>query len=127
MTKSIIVLEYQLGCTPVSIYRAISTANGLREWFADEVDIVDDKYTFFWNKVAQVAYVVYTKENSFIRFRWEDDPNYFFEFRIAYYELTGDISLIVTDFTDVSESQDTVKLWDLQIRKLKRSIGCAKK
>lgn len=127
MKKVKMVLEYDLRCTPVSIFRAISTASGLRDWFADNVDVFDTKYIFFWNKIPQTAHVVHSKENSFIRYRWEDDPNYYFEFRIIHQEITGDISLTITDFVPEDEYQDTVNLWNLQVQKLKSSIGCAKK
>lgn len=127
MKKVKVVLEYELQCTPISIFRAVSTANGLRDWFADKVEILDYKYTFIWDKTPQVARVIHSKENTFIRFRWDDDPNYYFEFRILFYELSGAISLIITDFASESDYHDTVNLWNRQVDKLKSSIGCAKK
>lgn len=127
MKKVKVVLEYDFHCTPISIFRAVSTSSGLREWFAEKVDIFDTKYIFFWNKSPQIAHVVHAKENTFIRYRWDDDPNYYFEFRINHHEMTGDISLTITDFVDEDEYADTVDLWNLQVRKLKRSIGSLKK
>lgn len=128
MQKVKITLEYQLiKCTATSIYYAVSSANGLGGWFADSVEINGDKYDFYWNKIPHRASVIMNKKNKFIRFQWEDEPNYYFEFTILQQELTGDTALIITDFADRMDYTDTVDLWNLQIRKLKRSIGCIKK
>ena len=46
------------------------------------------------------------------------------EFRIEKDDLTGDISLIITDFADEGSDQETSKrLWDSQVNKLLHVIG----
>lgn len=47
--------------------------------------------------------------------------------RIARQELTGDIVLTVIDFAEDGEQDDCRSLWDVQVDKLKRAIGCPKK
>lgn len=121
-----VVLEYELNCTPQSVYRALSTPEGLRDWFAEKVDVFDSRYTFYWNKTPSKARVTDSKENVFIQFQWEEDPKRTFEFRIDQHELTRDISLIITDIVDEHDYEDTVRLWNIQVDKLKRSIGSAK-
>lgn len=127
MKKRRITIEYQLFCSASSLFRALSTSPGLKEWFAEKVEILNNVYRFYWNRVPANALLIHFKENQYIRFRWEEDPNYYFEFRINQHELTGDISLIVIDFVDDVDYDDAIVLWNLQIGKLKRSIGCPKK
>ncbi|CDN30123.1 hypothetical protein BN938_0016 [Mucinivorans hirudinis] len=67
------------------------------------------------------------KTNHYIRFKWDFHEDYYFEFKIVKQELTGDVSLIVTDYADADDYVGTVELWNLQVRKLKNAIGCAKK
>ena len=47
--------------------------------------------------------------------------------RIASHELTGDIVLTVIDFAEDDERDECRSLWDMQVDKLKRAIGCPKK
>ena len=46
-----------------------------------------------------------------------------FEFRINMDELTGDVALIITDFAEADEKEDSIYLWDNQIQDLKRLLG----
>lgn len=56
--------------------------------------------------------------------RWDDeDPNTYFEMRIAYNELTREHTLVVTDFADKGETADQIDLWDSQIEVLRRLSG----
>lgn len=126
MKKKKITIEYAVNGTTQSIFRAISTANGLSGWFADYVDIKGNIFVFFWNKAPQTAMLMTVKENSYIRFHWSDEAEYFFEFRIIRHEFTDDNTLIITDFVDADEQNDAIELWNNQVEKLKRSIGCAK-
>ncbi len=106
------------------LYNRISTPEGLSEWFADDVNLKKDHYTFIWEGTEQEARVEQRKTNKFIRFCWtDDDPEYYFEFRIRTHELTGDVALIITDFVDEDEKDDAIDLWDTQIAELKHALG----
>lgn len=126
MKKQKIILEYALAATTKSIFRAVSTSPGLCEWFADDVDITGSTYTIYWNKIPHIAHMVSKKENQHLRLRWSDQTDCYFEFKIVKNELTNANTLIVTDFAEVSECQESIELWNNQIEKLKRSIGCLK-
>ena len=118
-------LEYPINSSPGVLFNRLSTPGGLSEWFADDVNLHGSVYTFIWEKSDQQAEMVQRKDNKYIRFRWlddEDDQSYF-EFRIAQDELTGDISLLITDFAEDDEKTDAVDLWDTQIAELKHVIG----
>jgi hypothetical protein len=53
----------------------------------------------------------------------ENEESNYFEFRINIEELTGDLALIISDFSESDEKEDSVFLWDSQINDLKRMLG----
>ena len=118
-------LEYAINSSPKVLFNRLSTPGGLAEWFADDVNLHRGIFTFIWEKSEQQAEVVQRKDNKYIRFRWveEEDINSYFEFRLNQDELTGDVSLMITDFAEDDEKTDVVDLWDTQIAELKHVIG----
>ena len=126
--RSKLELEYTLNTPTRVLFDRLSTPEGLSEWFADNVNIEGNIFTFFWAKTEARARLTYMKENKTVRFEWldfaESDSNYF-EFRIQTHELTGDTALLITDFSDEDEKQETRELWDTQISHLKKVLGLA--
>ena len=118
-------LEYTINSSPKVLYNRLSTPGGLAEWFADDVNLQGKVFTFIWEGTEQNAEVLLKKDNKFIRFHWvtDEDLKTFFEFRIAQDELTGDVSLLITDFAEEDEKNDSIDLWDTQIAELKHVIG----
>ena len=118
-------LEYTINSSPRVLFSRLSTPGGLAEWFADDVNLQGGIYTFIWEASEQQAEVVQRKDNKYIRFRWveEEDNESYFEFRMNQDELTGDVSLTITDFAEDDETTDAVDLWDTQIAELKHVIG----
>jgi len=85
-----------------------------------------DLFSFHWDNVCSKARLSALKENKLVRFEWVDHDNKvsnYFEFRINIEELTGDVALIITDFSEPEEKKDAVSLWDSQISDLKRILG----
>ena len=121
--KQKIVLEYPINSSPKVLYARLSTPGGLSEWFADDVNLKGNIFSFIWEGTEQQAEVVQKKENKYIRFKWLDEPETFFEFRISIDELTKDVALVITDFVDEDEVDDTTELWNTQIAELKHTIG----
>ncbi len=119
-------IEYTLN-TPVRVlYDRLSTPEGLAEWFADNVTVDGDIFTFYWNKTEARARLVYTRENKAVRFEWLDFPDTesnFFEFRIVIHELTNDTALLITDHAEEDEVDDARDLWDTQISYLRKVLG----
>jgi uncharacterized protein YndB with AHSA1/START domain len=119
-------LEYNLNCSPKVLFSRLSTPEGLGEWFADQVNVDGDLFTFFWNSSESKAKLSALKENKMVRFEWmgmENDESNFFEFRINMEELTNELALIITDFAEAEEKEDSIYLWDSQINDLKRALG----
>ncbi len=128
MTKRKIHLEYPLG--PVSgviLWNAISTPTGLQTWMAEEVTVEEQTYTFHWSKEEErQALLTHRRNNSFIRFHWIDDEDAksYFELRMEYNELTGDYTLLITDFVcDNEEEEELTDLWNIEVESLLRQCG----
>lgn len=119
-------LEYTLNCSPKVLFSRLSTPEGLCEWFADNVTVEGDIFTFLWKKSESKARLAALKESKFVRFEWVDDndeESNYFEFRINIEELSGSLALIIIDFADPEEKEDAIYLWDSQISDLKRVLG----
>lgn len=115
--------EYVINCSPKVLFNRLSTASGLAEWFADDVRVQGKRYTFFWEGSEQTAEMTLRKENRLVRFSWVDEDDTWFEFKISQDELTGDVSLIVVDFSEEDEVDETHELWNTQISDLKHILG----
>ncbi len=108
-----------------SLWNHLTTPPGLAAWFADDVSIDGNTYTFRWHKEGQEAEVLSLKPEISVRYRWkeEEDERAYFEFQIHTLELTGGTSLEITDFAEPSEKRDAIDLWDSQVEVLKRTLG----
>ena len=119
-------IEIPVHASPRMLYQYFSTASGLQEWFAEEVNTRGKIITFVWEGEGEEAKVVTKKSGERIRFKWlesEDDESYF-EFKIQVDSITKDVSIIITDFADDEEAVEEAKrLWISQIDELKHTIG----
>jgi len=118
-------LEFVVRSSPTVLFELLSTPSGLSEWFADDVNIRDDVFTFFWDGTPQSARVLGLKDHEYVRFQWVDkkDGSYF-EFRLQIDELTADVSLIITDFAENdSEKASSSLLWESQVNKMLHVLG----
>jgi uncharacterized protein YndB with AHSA1/START domain len=81
-------LEYTINSSPRVLFNRLSTPGGLAEWFADDVNLRGEVYTFFWDKSEQKAEVLQKKDNKYIRFHWlnEEDESSYFEFRLTLFQ-----------------------------------------
>ena len=125
MPKEKYQLEYPINSSAKVLFNRLSTAGGLTEWFADNVNLMRDVYTFFWDGAEQKAQLMSKKDMKYVRFHWLDDEedDTYFEFKLRPDELTGDMALIITDFAEPDEKEDAIDLWDSQISELKHAIG----
>lgn len=124
-TKEKYQLEFPLRCSPKILYNYLSTPSGLSEWFADDVNIRENIYHFFWDGSDAKAKMVSKKDAQSIRYQWLDGDNAgsFFQFDIVQDELTGDVSLMITDHCEADELKSNELLWDSQIQALRHIIG----
>ncbi|MCX7744096.1 MAG: START-like domain-containing protein [Flavobacteriales bacterium] len=120
-----IELEYMVKSSPRILYNFLSTPSGLSEWFADDVNIQNGIYSFFWEDSEEKARLLVAREFDLVRFKWlsTDNDDTYFEMRIKIDELTGDVALIITDFAPKDELQEVQMLWDAQIHDLQKALG----
>ena len=119
-------IELSINSSVNVLYKRLSTPSGLAEWFADNVNLKDNVFTFFWDGSEQSAKLLKKKTNKFIQFKWLDDEykDSYFEFNIQVDEMTSDVSIIITDFAeDNDDKEEQILLWKQQIENLKRAIG----
>ena len=119
-------IEIPINSSVNVLYKRLSTPSGLAEWFADNVNLKNNVFTFFWDDSDQSAKILKKKSNKFVQFKWLDDEEKesFFEFKIQVDEMTSDVSLIITDFAeDEEDKEEQTMLWEQQIQNLKMAIG----
>ena len=126
MDKVRIDLEYIIKTSPNILFNCLSTPSGLSEWFADDVNIKNDRYTYFFGmEVKETTTLKTVRKSESVKFQWEDDEDedYFFEMTIRIDDLTKDVALLVTDFAEEGEEDEVQLMWDNNIDKLKKAIG----
>jgi uncharacterized protein YndB with AHSA1/START domain len=120
-------LEFPIHASPQLLFQYISTPSGLSEWFADNVNSRGEIFTFIWDDSEEQAKMLSKKNSERVKFKWfeDEDAPVFFEIKIQVDEITKDVSLIVTDFADEDEIEETKMLWENQISSLKQVLGSA--
>jgi len=120
-------LEFPITSSPQLLYQYISTPSGLSEWFADNVNSRGEYFTFIWDDSEEKARMSSKKTGEKVKFRWVDendkDSDYYFELRILVDEITKDVSLMVVDFAEENDIQESKQLWENQVSDLKHVLG----
>jgi uncharacterized protein YndB with AHSA1/START domain len=106
------------------LYTYISTPYNLSSWFADDVQADGDNYTFTWNGSTEKAKVVKKVFKKKMIFQWvEREDEEFLTFNITTDEVTGSTLLVIFDYDDEGEYEESYMMWENTIQKLKRIIG----
>ena len=120
-------IEFPIMAQPQLLYQYISTPSGLSEWFADNVNSRGELFTFIWDDSEEKAKLMSKKTVERIKFKWlnEDDSetDYFFEIKLMVDEITKDVSIVIIDFADEDEVEESKSLWENQISDLKHVLG----
>ena len=128
-TKKNFSIEYDFHASPQLLFQYLSTPSGLSEWFADNVNSRGERFTFIWDDYEETALLLQKKNNDKVKFQWQndedDDGEYYFEFKIQVDEITKDVSLIITDFAEEDELEESKMLWDNLVSDLKQVLGAS--
>ncbi|MBS1531559.1 MAG: hypothetical protein JSU01_14725 [Bacteroidetes bacterium] len=117
-------IEYEIKSSPRILYGFLSEPNGLTQWFADDVSVREQVYTFTWDGEQQKAKLLASKENKMVRFKWlDDEPQCYFEMEIMQDELTNDVALSITDFAVEDAISERKLIWDNQVEYLISVLG----
>ena len=128
MSKKIFYsLEFDFQASPQLLFQYLSTPSGLSEWFADNVNSRGEDFVFIWDDSEEEAKMIQSKNNERVRFQWmndeEDSEDYYFEFIIQVDEITKDLSLIISDYSDDDEVEESKLFWRSLIADLKQVLG----
>ena len=127
--KSFLEARDNLNDTPQLLFQYLSTPSGLSEWFADNVNSRGEDFTFIWDDGEEYAKLLSKKANQKVRYQWQnDEPNqeeYYFEFVIEVDAITKDVSLIINDFAEEEEIEESKMFWENSISSLKQVLGSA--
>ena len=127
MKKESFELEFLLKTSSKVLENMLTTPSGLSEWFADDVNIKDDVYTFLWDGSEEEARILTKKLNGKVKFKWLDDEeegnDAFFEMRYEVDPMTKAVVLKITDFAEPDEIEEAQQLWEQQVSDLKRVLG----
>ena len=122
-------IEFDFHASPQLLFQYLSTPSGLSEWFADNVNSRGEDFTFIWDDGEEYAKLLSKKINQKVRFQWlNDEPDqeeYYFEFVIQVDAITKDVSLIINDFAEEEEIEESKMFWDNSITALKQVLGSA--
>lgn len=124
--KEKIELEYLLKTSPKVFESMVTTPSGLSEWFADDVNVKDNMYTFLWDGSEEKAKLIHKKAGQCMRWQWEkdeDEDDIFFEIFYEVDPMTKALVLRITDFADSDDVDEVKMLWESSINELKRVIG----
>lgn len=130
MGKNKFVTEFEVRASAKMLFPYLSTASGLAQWFADDVNINEDKiYSFIWDDEDHRARKAGQRANHHVRFEFlaeteedEDDPAYI-ELKLNVNELTQSVFLQVTDYSDLDDPEEQQELWENIVYSLKIIIG----
>lgn len=128
--KSEFKADFSINASKKMLYPYIFSASGLSQWMADDVTINEDKvFDFIWEEESHKARMVAHRLNSYVRFEFfpdsdedEDDPAYI-ELRLEMNELTQSVFLLVTDYSDINDSEESLDLWTSLVDTLKEIVG----
>ena len=128
-----LTLEYPLSTKSTRlVWDMISNAAGLQKWLADQVVEGEDTMTFTWGhpwteRDTKTSRILEKEKMNYIRMLWdyhEDTPDAYWEIRIAESDLTGMLSLQITDYAaDDDEEADLRGIWDDNFERLHRVSG----
>lgn len=131
MTHKKITIEYPLSTkSPNIIWDMISTSAGLQKWIADYVEDIEDGFSFTWGEPwtqqdTKTSHILEQEKHSHIRLEWEnqDEEGDFWELRIEKSELTGKLSLIITDHAEEDDIDYIKEVWDKNLSRLHSASG----
>ncbi len=118
-------LEFVMKSSASFLFKYLATPSGLSEWFADNVNSRGEIFTFIWDDSEEQAKLLTKKRDQFVKYKWleDEDDEAYFEFKIEIDAITKDISLIITDFAEEDEIEESKQLWESQIDQLHGLIG----
>lgn len=122
--------EFEINSSVNILYPYLSSASGLQEWFADEVNIIGDRLLdIVWDGESHPARIVSKRVNNHIKYAFVDSAKeqsqdaQTLEFKIDYNEMTSTSFLKIVDYSEMNDEEDLEGLWEGLIEDLKKVVG----
>ncbi len=130
MGKFKFTTEFEINASQKMLFPYLSSASGLAQWFADDVNIDEDKvFSFIWDDEEHKAIKAGQKLNQWVRFEFlpemeedKEDPSYI-ELKLDVNDLTQTLFLQITDYSDLDDAEEQQELWENLVLTLKELIG----
>ena len=126
MEKYKFVREYNFKTSPKVLYQYFSNPGGLQQWFAKSVNLdADNVYLFDFGENIQRAKLTAKKSNKAVKFDFfegEQNGNYL-EFKLENSNLDSTCYLYITDYSNNTDEDDLIDLWDGLVDDLKDIVG----
>lgn len=130
MEKTKFAHEYEINASKKMLYQYFTTASGLAQWFADDVNIDEDNiYNFIWEEEDHKAKMVSHRTNSFAKFVFlepdkseGDDPDWV-EFKLDLNEMTQTTFIKIQEYNDFEDKEEQAEVWDGMLHILKETVG----
>lgn len=133
MSKLKYVAEYEINASPRMLFPYLSTPSGLKEWFADNVSMNEDKsFNFIWDGIKSKALRSSLKTNLLVKYEFitTDEESgkdiAYLEFRLDENDLTQTSFLKISDFSEAKDMDELKELWENLIDNLRAAVGANK-
>ena len=130
MAKQKFVGEYPINASKKMLFPYLSTATGLCQWFADDVNInnIDKTLIFIIDGEERIAVIDSINKNRYVKFRFLMDgekpkENDTLEFRLEVNDLTQEVFVRVEEYTESDDLEESYQIWDNLLAQLKEIIG----
>jgi|TARA_B100000902_G_C27210805_1_gene864247 uncharacterized protein YndB with AHSA1/START domain len=130
MAKQKFIGEYPINASRKMLFPYLSTATGLCQWFADDVNInnIDKTLIFIVDGEERIAVIDSINKNRYVKFRFLLDgekpkENDTLEFRLEVNDLTQEVFVRVEEYTESDDLEESYQIWDNLLAQLKEIIG----
>ena len=130
MAKQKFVGEYPINASRKMLFPYLSTATGLCQWFADDVNInnIDKTLIFIVDGEERIAVIDSINKNRYVKFRFLMDgekpkENDTLEFRLEVNDLSQEVFVRVEEYTESDDLEESYQIWDNLLAQLKEIIG----
>ena len=130
MAKQKFVGEYPINASRKMLFPYLSTATGLCQWFADDVNInnIDKTLIFIVDGEERIAVIDSINKNRYVKFRFIIDgekpkENDTLEFRLEVNDLTQEVFVRVEEYTESDDLEESYQIWDNLLAQLKEIVG----
>ena len=124
------VVEYPMNASPKILFPYLASAQGLAQWFCDDVRYEPDhRLNFLWDQQPHYAEQTGQRLNRSVRFVFLDERKQpvadadYLDFSLEASEITDEVFLRITDYSEVPDDDERQEQWDGLVSKLRDQVG----